>query len=288
MNKRNKHTRFIRLSVGKAAVLLWAVLVFAMGVLSSCTEPIELDLESQDLERLTVDAWITDQAKTHRIQLSWTSNYQMESTPLPAEGALVEISWDQTVVSFVEQIPGIYQSEVEFAAEVGKIYTLTIELEGEEYTAQTEIPSVSAMDSLGLELNPGQNPGDWPFYEIQLFTQEPDTPGDAYLWKTYVNGEPAFNSLDDFQIANDDLINGNFIPGFPIGWCVAVPGNVITVEQYSLTPETYEYFQTIMTETEWRTGVFDPPPANVSTNLSNGAVGFFVGSSVSSYSLVLP
>ena len=121
-----------------------------------------------------------------------------------------------------------------------------------------------------------------------LWAKDPDEPGNAYIWKTYLNGEPVFDSLDDLQMANDALVNGAYIPGLPVGWCVAFSGDTITVEQHCLTPEAYDYFKAIMDITEWRSGVFDPPPANVPTNMSNGALGFFVGSSVSSYSVVVP
>ncbi|MBE9509733.1 MAG: hypothetical protein IMY71_02550, partial [Bacteroidetes bacterium] len=44
---------------------------------------------------------------------------------------------------------------------------------------------------------------------------------------------------------------------------------------------------TMLSETEWKGGVFDVLPGNVYTNLSEGAVGFFAVSTVVSDSTVV-
>ena len=42
-----------------------------------------------------------------------------------------------------------------------------------------------------------------------------------------------------------------------------------------------------MLETEWRGGLFDSPPANVPSNVSNGALGYFGAAGRSEYTIVI-
>ena len=41
-----------------------------------------------------------------------------------------------------------------------------------------------------------------------------------------------------------------------------------------------EYLRSLLSETEWRGGVFDVEKANVKTNMSEGAIGFFAVTTV--------
>ena len=57
-------------------------------------------------------------------------------------------------------------------------------------------------------------------------------------------------------------------------------GSSIIRKRYSVS-EPYETFlRSLLSETEWRGGVFDIERANVNTNLSEGAIGFFAASTV--------
>jgi hypothetical protein len=64
-------------------------------------------------------------------------------------------------------------------------------------------------------------------------------------------------------------------------------GTIITERRYSLTTEHAAYIRTLLLETSWQGGVFPSDPANVITNLSDGAVGFFGICAVNSISLTV-
>ena len=57
-------------------------------------------------------------------------------------------------------------------------------------------------------------------------------------------------------------------------------GTIITEKKYSLTPEHAKFIRAMLSETEWNGNVFEASPANLPTNLSNGAIGFFGGCEV--------
>jgi len=52
-------------------------------------------------------------------------------------------------------------------------------------------------------------------------------------------------------------------------------GTVITEKRYSLTSEHAGFIRAMLLETTWQGGFFNTAPANVITNMSTGAVGFF-------------
>jgi len=52
-------------------------------------------------------------------------------------------------------------------------------------------------------------------------------------------------------------------------------GTRITQKRYALSPNHAEFIRTLLSETNWQGGLFCSTPANVLTNLSNGAIGYF-------------
>jgi hypothetical protein len=55
----------------------------------------------------------------------------------------------------------------------------------------------------------------------------------------------------------------------------------VTLEMESITKEYYDYLTGLMLETVWRGSPWDGPPANVPSNMNNGARGYFRASGVS-------
>ena len=52
-------------------------------------------------------------------------------------------------------------------------------------------------------------------------------------------------------------------------------GSIIWIRKYALSNEYAEYLRAVLLETKWRGGFLDSQPANVPSNFSNGALGFF-------------
>lgn len=63
-------------------------------------------------------------------------------------------------------------------------------------------------------------------------------------------------------------------------------GDVLQVSLLSLTREAYDFYAA-MAAMVGQGGLFGRNPANLPTNISNGAVGFFSASAVSTRSLVI-
>ncbi len=65
--------------------------------------------------------------------------------------------------------------------------------------------------------------------------------------------------------------------------------SIIVRTKYSVSEQYKNFLRSVLSETEWRGGVFDVERANAPTNLSSGAAGFFaVSTIVSDTSVVVP
>ena len=58
------------------------------------------------------------------------------------------------------------------------------------------------------------------------------------------------------------------------------PGTVVIREKESVSGKYEEYLRGVLSETDWRGGVFDVLPGNARTNLSEGALGYFTAAEV--------
>jgi len=264
-------------------------------LLAACTKEIDLDLNDDKHSRLVVEGSITTEKKAHIIKLSRTSNY-FANEPTPREtGATVKIfeeGSDDPFV-FVETEQGVYKSDTSVFGKVGKNYTLEITLQdGEEYSATAFLDTVPDMDSVTYEYEEfNMNNKIFKYYILKLWAQEPEGEGDNYLFNIFINGIWDNDTLNEAVYDNDEYIDGMYIPGVDIYGIrdEDFEDDTITVrvDMLSIPEDLIEYNIAVMMETEWKGSPFDGPPANVPTNINNGALGFFSASDVSSYEFEL-
>lgn len=252
---------------------------------SACTEKIDLEL-GDTYARLVVEATITDRDDHHEIMLSRTASYFHNDQSPRVVGAEVHISSGDYRWQLLQYAPGQYIATEKFAAQVGETYHLEIHYEGRRYRASSLMKPVAAIDSLSVRPHawlPGHQ-------ELLIHFQEPAETADFYMWKVYRNGENLTNSALRVRIASDDLINGQYLHypfyTFRPDDGLLEAGDHIRVEMYSIS-EDYFLFLTAMRRNQGATGgPFAGPPANIPSNIDNGALGFFLAASVSDAELV--
>ena len=64
-------------------------------------------------------------------------------------------------------------------------------------------------------------------------------------------------------------------------------GSQIVRKRHSLSEQHVAYLRSLLSETEWRGGLFDIDRSNIPTNLSEGAIGFFGVSTVVSDTIIV-
>lgn len=256
--------------------------VFVSLLITACEERIDAPLSSADTVLLVVEGMLTSENTNHRVRLSRPHKIQNEN-PVRVTGAFVTIT-DGTNIYLLTESPaesGDYFTPP-FRAVVGKTYTLSVQNGPYAYTAKdSPVPveflpplqykKVNDLYSLTLHAS-GANPN---FIRYQLFgTNSGTCPVGATC-----EGEMVYydlKTIDVNEIYKPNKVDFNF------------PLNTVVIRtKYSVSPSYKEFLRAMLSETEWRGGVFDVQRANVPTNLSKGAIGFFAVSTVVSDTTVI-
>lgn len=276
------------------------IIIIAISIiLNGCTERIEIELDST-YTRLVVEGHITNETKAHWVRLTKSVDYY-HNTPAPTiSDAIVTISVEDTTIILTESdhidSAGYYKTTPDYTGVIGGTYSLEIELpeeiDGEKnFSASSELNPVAPIDSIRIEYFE-----EWyGYWEVQLFAWDPVETEDYYTFNVYRYDTLLTYPINEITIIDDSYFNGNFINGASIYYFVTddeygeylYPGDSITVQMSGITQEYYNFLYEFQDETsEFRNPLFNGPPANISTNISNGAIGFFAAYSVSYASTV--
>jgi len=205
----------------------------------------------------------------------------------------VTISDGTLTENLVETTPGHYYTSEEYFGEENKTYDLRIEYGGEVYTSTSTIDPVTSIDSVAYDLaeidEDDEEDEDYVYepFGIYPYFQEPNTPNQHYLFKLSINGVPYTDEMIDWFFTDDTFVNGNYIEDAEFFNFNAMPGDSVTFEIYSISEAAYDYLNAMLLETEFRGGLFDGAPANVPSNMSNGALGAFLTMDVEKASLIM-
>lgn len=274
-------------------------LFILFNLMFSCTEIVDIELDST-YTRLVVYGTITTDSLHHEVELTTTSDYFFSEAPPPVDDATVTVSYEGTTMTLqtTPERPGTYFFPEAARGVPGMQYDLLIEdvdidQDGisETYSASTVMPGILPPDSISVQQFIS------PFFSgYQVAIWSPDPPGvNYYNFKLWRNNELLNKRLSDYTVQPDDLFQDNYIPGLPIGFLndddedeVVVPGDTVTLEVNSITEEYYNFITEAQNEIFGNNPLFSGPPANVSTNLENGAVGIFTSYSIERVSKIIP
>lgn len=171
----------------------------------------------------------------------------------------------------------------------GNNYFLKIVTEGKEYQATCFMPPVPKVDSIGFQELVSDKDG-WINRVPLIFFKEPQDVQNYYLFD-HTNGYFDRNSFAvwRYSILSDTYLDP-YVNGLKIDLGASVDSYQITDlpsvgEEYvfkmaSLTRESYEYYKALIDQFKYDGGAYKPTPATPPSNISNGALGFFRASAV--------
>lgn len=245
-------------------------------LLIACQEvSIDFPLPSQNLNTLVVEGVLTNERLNHRIRLSHPYNKQ-NGTPAPASGAIVSVT-DGTSSVMLNELPtgsGEYYTP-QVRAVFGRTYTLSIQYQGKIYLARDSSVPVEPLQTLDYRKVNER-------YTLNLYEtgQDANYIDHQISWKNTLSCTTG--TACDGRIVYYDLktidVNEIFKPAkaefnFPVN-------TIVIRKKYSVSPAYKAFLRSVLSETEWRGGVFDVQRANATTNLSEGGIGFFAVSTV--------
>jgi len=261
------------------------ILVVAF-VLLACMERIDVQLDST-YTRLVVDGAISPEAGPYRVALTSTANYFYNEPAPRVMNATMTLTDGMNTYPLKETIPGtsgIYETDSSFSGNIGRTYTLNIELPDaiggyKNYQATDQLRDVTKLDSSRAVFHPGW--GKEGVWTIQIWAQEPGNEVNYYLFNLYRNGKLLTDTLNKKVISDDALFNGSYMNGIDAvylnnahKWETIYPGDTIVLQMSGITKEYFNFINQVR-QAGFNIPFFSGPPANVEGNVSNGAVGYF-------------
>ena len=230
------------------------------------------------------------------IKLSLSTDFFDAETPSVATGAAVTVSSERKTYAFIEKEPGRYVVDGIFDAQVGETFTLEIVYNGEMYTATQQMNRIAELENVNYVLyeefeeedfSELTNPERLDEWDIYVTFQEPKGVGDYYYFGNYNKRTGPETNLYLGEYFSDELLDGAFIDDEYATYGFYAPGDTIVTEMFSISEEVHDYLFAVDNQTDFRGFIFDAPPANVPTNISNDGKGFFIVSGVSLFEKVL-
>ena len=253
-------------------------------LLMSCEEKIDWPLDTNEPKVIVIEGVLTNERKAHEVKIS-RPMADLNGTPQPVSGALVVIyeidrggNYKAHLVREIQ--PGRYLTDTTLRAVDGKLYSLYILYQGQEYHGESYMVSVDQLEPFKYNQVPGKE-----FWYELIFNEKNDRPS-MVEYRLNWGHLPGFRNLPReetrarivyYTVTSID-VNKIFKPAKER---VPLPvGTRVYRRKYSMNPSQENFIRTLMAETEWRGGLFDVQPGNVRTNLSEGAVGYFSVSEV--------
>jgi len=259
-------------------------------LIAGCVKQTDWPLPDESSNLIVVDALLTDERVPQTIRLTLPVD-ELNSTPEPVTGATLFITTSDSLWFLTEDSlnPGNYLTGPTFVARVNTGYTLQIIRDDNNYSAQASMVPGQFFSELTYRKNDDDD-----LYHIDWVASAFSADNPA-MWEVLIDWStvPGYDTLNQeecrarllFYTLSTLDVSQIFAPlmeqtSFPAG-------SIITERRYSLTPEHAEFFRQFLLETNWQGSMFPTANANVVTNLSAGAIGYFGLCAVTELSLVV-
>ncbi len=289
------YLKLVRLKENKSLSFLLRI-IFSGFMLNSCTEKIDIPLDSSYI-RLVVEGAITTDTMPHTVKITTTASYYLNEPAPVVRGASVTISDGPDIFPLSEILPGVYETDASVFGLPGHTYSLSIKLAEAiggytDYSARAYLNKVASLDSVGLRYNP-----DWGrsgVWEVKCYVLEPPTI-DYYRFMIYRNNYLVTDSINKWFVTDDKFFNGNYTNGATVAYLnQGNPGeglrvgDIVTVEVDNISKDYFDFIMQVQAEVRGSNPLFSGPPANVKGNIDHGAVGFFTAYDLTRKGAVTP
>ena len=236
----------------------------------SCQKTVTLNLKTA-ASQIVIEGNVTDSTGPYIVTINQSVGFYADNTFPAVSGAIVKISDNQGVTDSLTETTtaGTYQTHV-LQGRSGNTYTLSVTINDSTYTATSTMPAAVALDSVTFD-----NSSAFGNNRIQAIANFQDPAGvkNYYQFEEYINGQ-LFTK--NFFVFDDRLSDGKYISNTlrtDSSWLST--GDQLKVNMYCIDENVYNYFYQL--SQSGGSGAFNTTasPANPSTNISNGAYGYF-------------
>lgn len=284
--------------------------VITLTCIYSCTAPIDIETSASE-PVLVIYGNISDQLEYQEVKISSSSPF-FDQQPNPViSNAKVHISTSAGEEFDLEEVTnqkGLYHTLLPFKGMPTVTYTLQVNVDfdkdgvEEEYTATTtmlEAPSIDSIRINSITILTRR------FFTANLFAENPGK-NQYYVTRYLINDTLATARLIQYGGLETDLLAEGYIDGI---WIYDFPdyarrddftgqagrdivfasaGDTITLLMSSIDKGYFDFITQCQSEYQGENPFFGGPPSNITTNLSNGAIGYFSSTSTSTATAVAP
>ena len=269
----------------KIAFRLFTVVALA-GLWTSCEKVIDVDLDEADDPVLVIEANLVEGPQNFQVSVTKTTSYFDASAPITVDNANIVLSDDQgNTYPLASLGNGLYAVQID--AQTERTYTLTANIDGQEYTASSYLPASIPLQELVTEFSEANAFND-EGYQLFLRWQDIEFETNYYRVRHSVNGDLQ-NDGDDLQVLDDRLFDGG-LTRLPVFGKVFGSGETVEVELIHLDIAGYEYFNSLsdILSSGGGPGGGNAAPGNPNTNWSGDILGYFSASNSSTLTIVMP
>jgi len=259
-------------------------------ILSGCAKQTDWELSEQGETLIVVEATITNEKKPQEVYLHYNMS-DLSDEPIPLSDAQVIITDEDSTWQLKEDslFAGKYYTKTDLVALTNKNYSLLVIDGGKVYSAQANMVPGRTFNPLIYSKNEdddlyhidyvasafeAEDPAMW---EVRLDWS--GVPGYEGMEKSYTTKKLLFYTLTTLDVSQVFA---------PVVEEVSFPaGTIIEQKRYSLTAGHTEFIRSLLLETSWQGGVFPTDPANVTSNISTGGMGYFAVCAVNTLSITV-
>ena len=260
----------------KYHALLLAFIVVFLG----CKKVIPVDLKSSE-PKIVITGEITNQAGPYKVIISKSVDFDSLNVFPAISGALVILNGNGVTDTLKETPSGTYSSR-RIQGKPGMSYELYVQIENRVFTATSVMPQPVRLDSIGFLSGRNNN-----IFPVAYF-KDPGGIPNFYQFIEYANGKK-FNNGRGNSVFDDRLSDGRYISRLLYDDSTDLKSGVtLTVQMNCVDQPVYNYLSQLLQISGGGSGFSSPTPANPTSNISGGALGYFSAHTVSSKHVIVP
>lgn len=246
--------------------------ILLLGIFSSCEKAIDLNLDNAK-PIIVIDGGVNDLNEVQVVRISTTYSFTEANKFNGLAGAKVVLTGsDGTTVNYTEKTTGIYNSP-KFKGKPGTTYKLTVNVQGQTYTAISTMPQKVILNLLTFK---EFTVVDKTRKYVAVIYDDPPAIDNWYHSIVRFKGKVKFDVATDDRFNNGNKVNDVIFYDLSKDM---VPGDTVAVEFQCVDRAVHRYFFSLgqnLSETQ------PVSPANPPSNFDNNALGVFSAYTTSS------
>ena len=261
-------------------ICLITTIIF-LSALCSCKKVIDVNLKNAATQ-MVITGEVNNRPGPYQVTITKTVNFTSDNNFPAVSGALVIITGNGVTDTLTENTPGNYLTHA-LKGKPGNSYALNVLIEGHSYTATSVMPQPVRLDSIDFMLGRENN-----IFPVAYFKDPTGVPN-YYQFIEYENGKKLSNGRGN-SVFDDRLSDGRYISRLLYNDSTDLKsGDTLIVQMNCVDKPVYDYLNQLLQITGGGgRGFSSPTPANPTTNITGGVLGYFSANTVTGKEALVP